>query len=130
VPNYSAANDIRAYLVNLGYSDVYVNAMPDSPDVAICCYDYSGARDEMAMGSKNVQWNYPRVQIVVRDTDNEACYNRSYAIYKELSGAIDVTSNNTYKLITALQLPFLLGAADESGRYRYVCNYSLVRDAV
>lgn len=131
MPNYSAAQDIRDYLIDEGYTSVYTNHLPDEPNVATCVYDYAGEPDSQAMGSKNICEQYPRVQVLCRDKNGESAYNRIYGIYLALGGAIGLTINgNIYDLITALQMPFLLGRADDANRYLYACNFRISRKPV
>ena len=131
MPNYSAAQDIRDHLVALGYTDIWINHMPDMPDVATCTYDYGGEPDSAAMGNRVINEQYPRVQLVCRDNDQEAGYNRIYAMYTALNGLIATTINaNVYDHISALQTPFLMAAQDSHGRARFACNFRLARKPV
>ena len=127
----SAAFDVATVIASLGMGtlrrDLFVNRMPETPDVCTSVYEYGGRPTDFAMGS-SVAVEHPSLQVAVRNPDAEAAYEAIYAIYKRLDGHMGGTVNGTtYFLMTALQPPFKLDE-DVSNRVTFAFNLHVRKD--
>jgi len=127
----SAAFDVATILANLGMGtmagNLFVNRMPDTPDVCTTVYEYGGKPTDFAMGS-SVAVEHASLQIAVRNTSAQAGYEAIYAMYRQLDGHMGgVVNGTTYFLMTAMQPPFKL-AEDEENRVKFVFNLAVRKD--
>src|SRR5437667_4445524 len=105
----SAAFDVATLIANLGMGtlagDLFVNRMPEKPDICTAVYEYGGRPTDFAMGS-SVSVEHVSVQVAVRHTDSQAGYEAAYAIYRQIDGYMGGAVNGTnYFLMTAKQPP-------------------------
>ncbi len=107
----SAANDLRIYLEAAGYSSIYVNFEPSSPDAIIVLFDYDGPPDTLAMGDGNRVRAFPLVQVKVRKSaaESQAAHSLAVALYGLVHGKSLTMNSQLYQLITANQRPGLVG---------------------
>jgi Bacteriophage minor capsid protein len=119
--------ELKGYLVANGVSPVFMVKMPDTPDDAVCLYEYAGIPPQFAHDGQ--QWENPRVQVVTRDSKLNYASARAKAqsVYDVLNGTVNTTIDSRHYLkILALQSPFPMGA-DENDRPRIVINFEIGR---
>lgn len=126
----NAAKDVSSLLQTNSYgtegTDIFVNSAPDPPANCIEINDTGGLPPSDAMGTDGASFLRPGVQIKVRNTSNSSALTSIWNIFNLLhkySGTIDSVN---YKLIVAVQQPFLL-YKDENERYTYCCNFLVER---
>lgn len=115
--------DVAQYLEdnNIGTfeTDIFVNQLINEPDNQVSVTQGSGAQP-----STYVEVARPTVQILVRNTDYDAGWQKMLAIFGLLHqkyDTIDMGDTDVMK-IDALQEPTPLGQ-DESERYIFTCNF-------
>ena len=119
--------ELRNYLLSNGVTGVFMVKMPDTPDDAVCLYEYAGIPPEFAHDGQ--QWENLRVQAVARDAKLNYANARAKAqsVYNVLNGTVNTTIDSSrYLKILALQSPFPMGA-DENDRPRIVVNFEIGR---
>jgi transglutaminase-like putative cysteine protease len=117
--------ELRGYLVANGVSPVFMVKMPDTPDDAVCLYEYAGIPPEFAHDGQ--QWENLRVQAVARDASYTSARDKAQSVYDVLNGTVNTTIDSSrYLKILALQSPFPMGA-DENDRPRIVVNFEIGR---
>ena len=79
-------DDLKAYLMANGYSDIHRDAMPDQPDECIGLFVYAHALPLISDGAST-----RRVQIQVRRFDGDDAYAAAFAIMKLLDSGMDET---------------------------------------
>lgn len=102
--------------------DVFLDAMPDTPDEAVALTLYEGLEPDSKLG-----YDEPRLQVRCRGTrDRRPSRERCQAIYDELNGLGPLLLPDGTELILcfALQPPTSLGC-DAKGRHEHVTNYQL-----
>ncbi|MFA9432890.1 MULTISPECIES: minor capsid protein [unclassified Egicoccus] len=104
-------------------NDVFIDAMPTTPDVAVVITGYGGPEADVAGG-----WDHPRIQIRVRGTaDPRISRSRLQAIYDALHGLSGITLPDGTWLADCHGLqssPQSLGR-DSNGRHEHAINFEL-----
>lgn len=115
-------DDLATYLTTNGVTDVYKASMNDTPDEAVCLYEYGGFGPVLEHGGQ--AWRNPAIQVVVRSKTYQAARTRIESIYLLISGLLNDQLGGTMVLhATPVQEPFNLGPVDSQGRVRLVCNF-------
>ena len=123
--------DLSTYLAAQGIgtegTDLFIGAMPDSPDACVAIYQYSGLTPIKAMGiaAGGYVFERPRVNVRVRSTTFVAGQAKAQDVFDKLGGY----SNDGVPgivFVDALQSPFQLGP-DENNRQLFGCNFEVVK---
>lgn len=124
------AEDIGAALIGAGFAsavgtDLFFYRFPDSPHAAIMVAPYGGSPGLKMLGDTE-DIEYPRIQVIVRNTSAAAAEIKAEAIRSFLNNKSDLTG---YIFIKALQSHSFLVPFDpvEKGRSYFVCNYEVMR---
>lgn len=129
---------IAAHLIANGIgssANIFKSFMPDSPDFAICIYEYAGRPSDKAFGTTIVMENC-RFQVVVRSdrmnavaNAHTAARNKAEAIKNLLDGAGKQTlSGIVYYYIEALSSSPSSVEIDENQRQIIRWNYEAQKD--
>ena len=126
-----ASKDIRDILVTAGLSlvvgtNLFIGEEPPTPANTVTIYDTPGSAP-MLTQNRTERYDYPAIQIRVRNTIYLTGYALIEAIRVALHGlAHQAQGGAVYELVKCDQDPFLLDY-DESGRPRFICNFSIQR---
>ncbi len=131
----TTANDIKSILVadtSLGLTfatNLFVNREPASPDNAVTIFDTPGAPARVTMDRQS--YEYPSIQIRVRNNKQSEATRISNAIYLSLHGRAHETWNGTVyeSIVGSGSGPFLLDW-DDNDRCRFVINFNVQRKVV
>ena len=132
----STAVDIAAYmeadssgesLVGLTFAtDLFVGKEPNSPDNCVTIFDTPGYPPQLTF-LKGERYEYPSIQIRVRNRGYVAGFAMAESIKELLHGYGQVTINGTfYSLIQCTGGPTLLDW-DEKERARFILNFNVQR---
>lgn len=102
-------------------TDLFVEWMPDKPDVAVGLYMGSGPESSAGSGEDT-----PNVQVRVRGTrDARTAKVKAEAVYNALHALGDTLLPGGTRLIycLAIQSGFNRIGVDEAGRHVYTCNF-------
>lgn len=113
VGNYEAAGS--------GGVTLFVEFMPDKPDVAVAMYTGSGPESSSAEGEDK-----PNIMVRVRGTrDARTALAMAASVYSALHGLRDTLLPDGTRLIYCLgiQSGFNRIGVDEAGRHIYTCNF-------
>lgn len=104
---------------------LFVNAEPALPNDCVTIFDTSGFPS--ALGLTDQGYEYPSIQIRVRDKHQQAGWTLIEKIKVALHGSAQKTVNGTlYSVIYCASSPALLDW-DDLGRVRLVINFNLQR---
>lgn len=107
-------------------TNLFVGQEPTEPDNVVTVFDTPGYPPQLSLDKTEV-YEYPAIQVRVRNNSYLAGYELAADIKTLLHGLAHETWNNTrYELIRCMQDPFLLDY-DENGRARFVINFDLQR---
>jgi hypothetical protein len=130
----SPADDIKDMILadsslDLAFaSSLFVNKEPAKPDNTVTIFDTPGFPPYM--GFTDVGYEYPSIQIRVRNRSQEDGWNLINEIYLLLHGRAHETWNNAiYESIRASGSIALLDW-DDNGRVRFIINFNIQRKQV
>jgi len=107
-------------------TNLFVGKEPGKPDNCTTIYDTPGFPPYLGLGGE-VGYEYPSVQIIVRNTKQATAWDLIERIKDSLHGRNHQTWNNTlYMLIACSSGPALLDW-DDNGNVRFVINFNLQR---
>ena len=105
--------------------NVFIGKEPPNPDNTVTIFDTPGFPPYM--GLTDTGYEYPSVQIRVRNRDYRAGWDMINDIMQTLHGRAHETWNNAlYEVIYATNNPALLDW-DDNGRVRFIINFNLQR---
>ncbi len=105
--------------------NVFIGKEPPNPDNTVTIFDTPGFPPYM--GLTDTGYEYPSVQIRVRNRDYRAGWDMINDIMQTLHGRAHETWNNAlYEVIYATNNPALLDW-DDNGRVRFIINLNLQR---
>jgi hypothetical protein len=111
--------------IGLKGTNLFYGSMPDTPDDAVCCYEYAGRSPMMTLAGDSVE--SPGLQIVARSKSYVSARAKIDQIQVALSGLANQTiQGEKYWLILANQSPIPLGP-DEQGRHKLALNFEVLR---
>jgi len=112
--------------VDLVYkTNLFIGSEPSQPINSVTIYDTPGFSPSLGLTSKG--YEYPSIQIRVRNTSYTTGWNLINSIKDALHGKHQETWNGTlYTLITCSSGPALLDR-DDNGLCRLVCTFNLQR---
>lgn len=101
--------------------NIYVGKYPDSPNNIIALLGLVGqTKPDVSVAA----FEYPRFQVIVRNTDYNICAGKMRAIRNLLHDKLNITTENFIALyIQAEQDSFPLGE-DDKGRFEFSINFS------
>lgn len=106
--------------------NVFLDALPDSPEVAVAIRQVPGQRKELGQPEE-----YPAIQVLVRGTrDPSTAEELATAIYDALHGLMNTDlGGSAYWVVMcqAMQHPGWIGA-DDNSRHIYSINFNLITD--
>lgn len=107
-------------------TDLFIGQEPNTPDDTVTIFDTVGFPDQLTLDATE-KYEYPSVQIRVRNNDYIAGWNLINEIRDSLHGRGQETWNGTlYTVIIAMGGPALLDW-DDSSRARFIINFNLQR---
>lgn len=116
---------IAAYLDGaLGLTDgvnLFSERLPDMPTQAVAITTYSGRVGDRLMDNSQIAYEFPRVQVAVRDATPQLAYNLAEQAYRLLGG---VANDGSVLSIEPQSMPFLLNR-DEKERVVYAFNLEM-----
>ncbi len=105
--------------------DLYVGLEPSTPADCVCVFETPGGPPQLTMDIE--KYEYPSVQIRVRNTDWQTGWNLAEAIKTALHGRAQETWNGAlYTVITVANGPFHLDW-DDNHRARFIININMQR---
>jgi len=109
-------------------TDLFVGKEPSQPDNCVTIFDTPGLPPQLTLeGNVTDIYEYPSIQIRIRNRDYVSGWNVANNIYNSLHGRAQETWNETlYSVIYAVDSPALLDW-DENDRVRFVINFNLQR---
>lgn len=114
---------LAAYDPTGASGDLFVEAMPQTPDVCVVLTVYGGPEPDSLLG-----YDEPSLQVRVRGgPDPRVSRVRAEAIRSELHGLGPLTLQDGTELLSCISIqaaPASIGV-DASGRHEHVCNYRL-----
>ena len=126
-----ASKDIAAILAAAGLglivgTNLFIGQEPTAPPNTTTIYDTPGSAPMLTM-DQITGYDFPAIQVRVRNTNYLVGYGLINSIKDKLHGlAHQLQGGVVYELVKCDQDPFLLDY-DESGRPRFVCNFSIQR---
>jgi hypothetical protein len=109
-------------------TNLFIGKEPTKPSNSVTLFDYTGEPPQLAMNNQG--YEYPSLQIRVRNTDYVAGWGIIEAIKNRLHGANQEEWNGTlYTAIYCGSGPVLLDW-DENSRARFVCNFKIQRRSI
>lgn len=106
-------------------TDLFIGSEPITPDNCVTIYDTPGLPDQLTMD--NARYDYPSVQIRIRDNSYIAGYAVGEEIKTSLHGREHETWNGAlYTVIRVINGPFLL-KYDDNNRAIFVMNLDVQR---
>jgi len=128
----STARDIKDMLESVSSlgltfaTDLFVGREPVDPDNCVTIFDTPGSPPQLTY-TKGESYEYPSIQIRVRNRNYNAGWDLINDIKFYLHGRGHETWNGTYySLIAASDSPALLDY-DENNRARFICNFNIQR---
>ena len=127
----SPSIDVRDILVAAGLglvfgTNLFIGQEPTSPDNCVTIFDTPGYPPQLTL-DPDEKYDYPSIQIRVRNRSYEEAYDLISDIKTELHGLNhDEWNGTTYELIRCAQEPFPLGY-DEGNRSWWVANFDIQR---
>ncbi len=107
-------------------TDLFIGEEPDKPADCVTIFDTPGGPPYLGL-NKTTGYNYPSIQIRVRNTNYLDGWNLINAIKDSLHGRANETWNGTlYTLIQCMGEPAHLDW-DSKHRARFICNFNLQR---
>ena len=104
-------------------TDLFLGALPDSPDTCAALYEYPGEPPEGRLGTDRA-WSYetPHVQVRVRSTSYAAGRTLIEQYYQKTARLVNREITGVYYVgADALQAPFSL-SRDENNRWHFAFN--------
>ena len=132
-PSYDVAEMIEAYGESSGFdltyeTNLFIGKEPTTPKNSVTIFDTPGFAPYL--GLTDVGYEYPSVQIRVRNTKYTTGWNLINSIKDVLHGKSHETWNDTlYTVIYCSSGPALLDW-DDNGLPRFIVNFNLQRRAV
>lgn len=126
------SDDIKDMLTSdsslgLSASDVFVGREPTTPKNCVTIYDTPGQPPQMTLDANNEFYQYPSIQIRVRNTKYVTGYSLGESILKSLHGRAQETWNGSlYSSIMATSDVSLLDW-DTQSRPRFIINFNIQR---
>ena len=130
-PSYDIMEILEAYGESSGLGldfaiDLFIGKEPDKPNNCVTIYDTPGFPPYLGIGGET-GYEYPSVQIRVRNIDQMNGWAQAEAIKNVLHGKNHTTVNGTlYTVIICSSGPTLLDW-DDNGRARFIMNFNLQR---
>lgn len=126
----SASIDIKDYLVAntalVFATDLFVGKAVSAPDDIVTIFDTPGFPPQLTMQQGEI-YNYPSIQIQIRNNGYSTGWTLSYSIFELLHGRGQTTINGTlYSLIQALGEPVFLHW-DKNDRAVFIINFNIQR---
>ena len=115
-------------------TDLWLGNLPEDTDNVVAVFEYEGEPPLNTMNPDpgNAISEFPRVQILVRNTSYTTARTKMNDIFKLLDGYTGEQNGVRYKVIKALGSPGLLekGKTTASGKVltTLVCNFSVNKD--
>ena len=125
-------DDLADYLSTSGVgtigTNLFKNALPSTPDLAVALFLTGGPAPEhrMSSGPVSAVVERPHVAVWVRDTRYDGAHKKAQDVWRLLDGYSGVLNGVSYLWASALQTPFPL-EVDEAGRQIVACNYEVMR---
>lgn len=127
-------DDLADYASSQGHGTVgttmFKGPMPAQPDACVAILGpYGGAPPVhvMSAGPGTAPLEYPRVQVLTRDTRYDAAEKKAQDLWFSLDAFTARAINGVaYKSIDALQSPFFF-ERDANNRTVFACNYEIAR---
>lgn len=105
--------------------NLFIGREPDTPDNTVTIFDTYGRPGKLTMD--NALYEYPNVQIRVRNNDYRTGWNQINEIYLSLHGRAHETWNDAiYEVIICSSGPAMLDW-DDNGHVRFIINLNLQR---
>ena len=121
--------DILESISSLGLTfatDLFVAKEPAEPDDCVTIFDTPGFPNQLTYEGDEI-YQYPAIQIRVRNTDYRTGWALAKDIMDQLHGRAQETVNGTlYSLIRAMGEPVLLHW-DDNDRCLFITNYNIQR---
>jgi len=126
--------DIRDILIGVSslgltfVTNLFIGRQPAEPDQCVTLYDTSAGIPEKTLHEESVSlYEYPSVQVRVRDNNYLDAYDLAYSIYFQLHNSAPQTINDTlYSSIQAIQTPTFL-TWDSKDRAQFIFNIKTIR---
>ena len=107
-------------------TNLFVGKEPGKPDNCVTIYDTPGFPPYLGLGGE-VGYEYPSIQIIVRNTKQATAWNLIERIKDSLHGRNHQTWNGTlYMLIACSSGPALL-EWDDNNNCKFVINFNIQR---
>lgn len=129
-PSIDIASMLEAYNESSGFSlvfgtDLFIGQQPSKPDCCVTIFDTPGFAPALAL--KNQGYQYPSIQILVRDINYIAGWDLINEIMTALHGRNHETWGGTlYTVIQCSSGPALL-EYDDDGRANFIINFNVQR---
>lgn len=106
-------------------TDLFIGMEPNSPDQCVTIFDTMGRQTGLSMDQE--LYDYPSVQIRVRDNSYISGWNLIESIRTTLHGRGQETWNGTlYSIIYCASGPAMLDT-DQQSRVRFIVNFNIQR---
>ncbi len=123
--------ELGTYLQTAGIgtlgTDLFLGLLPPTPDNCVVIAEYGGMAPEHNQGTLTLRYEFPRVQVLVRNTSYATGMLKARDIMGDMAAAADSTmSGVVYHSVDALQSPFFL-QRDDNNRWVFACNYQVFK---
>lgn len=110
-------------------TNLFAGLLPDNPDSATACFEYSGIEPLYTMGPSTLPAiAQPHLQIVARDISYTAARDSAEATARVLETVVNMALSGTnYLRIARLQDPFFMQRDTVKNRVYFACNFDVMR---
>jgi hypothetical protein len=129
----SAAVDVADMLVadtTIGLTiatNLFVGKEPTKPDNVVTIYDSYGYPPQLTFDPQNERYEYPTIQVRVRNRDYRTGYNLAHKILDSLHGRAQQSCNGTLYTVIYSTSGVALMDWEDTGLCRFLVNFNLQR---
>jgi hypothetical protein len=116
-------DDVAAYLVTAGYSNIYSQNFDSMAANGIALIEAPGKTEKYTL-KRSMVLGLPELDIRVRHSDDITAKETATAIHTLLNGKSGIIGSTNFKKIKASQDPYFL-YQDDNDHFIYVANFQL-----
>lgn len=111
-------------------TNLFGGLLPDTPDTAVACFEYSGEAPIYVMGPQTLPAiSQPNLHVVCRDVSYVTARAQAEGCARALEQIVNMTVNTTYYLrVARLQDPFFMHRDAVKNRVYFACNFEVMRE--
>lgn len=107
--------------------NLFIGKEPEMPNCVATIYDTTSMKPVTALNGSEGAFEFPAVQLRVRDTKYDTAYNKIYSLFEFLNGQYGLTVGSTLiSSIIAVDSPVFL-EFDNKNRAIFIINFEITR---